>query len=172
MRVNLNLLLGTVAIVATGAILYAVMRKGKTIAAAAGDVAAAVNPLNPNNIAIRGADAITRVVTGDQTASFTQRLIDALSSDRSGAIATAPSLPTNSRGSTVQIAQYWQQVEQDDIDAGYRMREAIAADDPAFNSSEGGAPFGNPLIMRQGVRYGATRYPDPSAYIRTYIEDE
>lgn len=153
MRVNLNLVVGTVAIVATGVILFMVFKKGKTIAAAAGAVVDAVNPASPSNIFAQGADKLTQIFTGEPALSFGSFLYDKFANDTSGKSATTPSVPSN----VINIQDYWRTVAQDDQDAGEQARIAVAFDDGAFTSNEGGAPFGNPMIMRQGVRYGAVR---------------
>lgn len=157
MRVSANLVVGTVAVIATGAILYMVFRKGGTLQNAAGAVVNAINPASPTNVVSLAANAITQTVTGDPSTSFGSFIYDLLNpDDMSGKIAIAPSTP-RAAGAIIDINEYWANVERDDMEAGEQARIAIAFDDGAFSSNEGGAPFGNPLIMRQGVRYGATR---------------
>lgn len=143
MRVNANLLVGTVAIVATGVILFMVFRKGKSLAAAV-DL---INPASPNNLIAKGADAITQTLTGDSTISFGSYLYDKVSGDDSGKIATAPTAPRASN--VINLADYIRGVEQADQEEGARMRAAApgAFDNLYWATTPGGAVISD-LVRR------------------------
>jgi hypothetical protein len=132
MRVNLNLIVGAVAITATAAILYMVIRQGKSIAGAAGDALNAINPANHSNIFASTADAITQAVTGDPTASLGSKIADIF--DTSGAVATAPTLPAN----VIKLSDYFATLDQQDAD----MAPAPGFGSVQFVSNGGGAATG------------------------------
>lgn len=140
MRVNLNLALATVSIVATGAILWAVIRQGKTVAEAAGDVVAAVNPLNQDNVFAKAADKVTQIVTGDETTSLGSKIADLF--DKSGQVATAP--VEVKTGQIINIADYFKTVDRDDAD----IVPAPGFMDSAFFTNAGGAATGRASMKR------------------------
>jgi hypothetical protein len=136
MKVNANLLVGTVAIVATGAILWRVFKTGRDVATAACDVFVnvkqaaadglkAIDPTSPVNIFYRGANALTQAGTGNSVDSFGTWLAGL--GDKSGAIATAPS----NTAKLFDRREYEQTLAIDDMDAG----RAVGFSDAAYNTS-------------------------------------
>lgn len=146
MRVNLNLALVTASLLATGAIIFVMVRQGKNIAQAAGTVANAVNPINPDNIFAKGANAVVQTVTGDATATVGSKIADLF--DTSGAAAVAPSVPA--RGKVVNIQDYFSTLERDDAEAV----PPPGWDSTDFATTAGGAATGRIIARRVSAAGG------------------
>lgn len=144
---------------AGGNVSAAVADTGRSIAAGAARVAAAVDPTNPGNVFAATANTVTQAVTGDASTSLGSKLYDLFNpGDKAGAIAIAP---TGGARVTADLGV----LDREDSDLGYFMRlnaanDALEAEDAQlgaamrFNLSgavetAGGAYIGYPQMMRR-----------------------